>query len=247
MNKNRLLDFINRHKWFFKQHNNDTMTSVESIRKGFPFPVIAKHPGLPTYETIADVHLKLKANAASVPSKIGGGAHGLLGLILPPATYTLITNEIFWAPVNPGSLPVVADTATQYQISKQVRQHKEELRIWQEYRFTNQALKQQLLQTFDEAYVRGLRNYHTGYTNISTQHLMTYLYTTYGVITPADIEDNDSKMREPFDPTQPIETLFDEIESAFEYADAGQRPYNSEQVVSRAYLLILQIGMYPEA
>jgi hypothetical protein len=39
------------------------MTSIESIREGFPFITIAKQPGLPTYKTIAKVHLKLKANA----------------------------------------------------------------------------------------------------------------------------------------------------------------------------------------
>ena len=108
------------------------MTSVKSICKGFPFPIIAKQPGLPTYKTLAEVHLKLKANAASIPSEIGGGAHGLLGLILPPAPYTLLTNVPFTAPVNPGALPIIPDAATQYQISKQVQQHTKQLRIWQE-------------------------------------------------------------------------------------------------------------------
>jgi hypothetical protein len=35
-------------------------------------------------------------------------------------------------------------------------------------------------------------------------HILTYLYTTYGVITPIDIEDNDTKMRAPFDSTPPL-------------------------------------------
>jgi hypothetical protein len=77
--------------------------------------------------------------------------------------------------------------------------------------------------------------------------ILTHLYTTYGVITPIDIEDNDAKMRAPFDPTQPIELLFDQIETAVEFSDAGNRPYNPDQVVSRAYLLILQTGLYSDA
>jgi hypothetical protein len=47
------------------------MMSVESIREGFPFLTIAKQPGLPTYKTIAKVHLKLKVNAASAVSELG--------------------------------------------------------------------------------------------------------------------------------------------------------------------------------
>jgi hypothetical protein len=77
--------------------------------------------------------------------------------------------------------------------------------------------------------------------------LLTHLYNTYNVITPIDIEGNATKMREPFDPTLPIETLFDQIKSVVEFADAGNRTYNPEKVVSRAYLLILQTGMYPDA
>jgi hypothetical protein len=77
--------------------------------------------------------------------------------------------------------------------------------------------------------------------------ILTHLYTTYGVITPIDIEDNDAKMRAPFDPTQPIELLCDQIETAVKFADAGNRPSNADQVVSRAYLLILQTGLYSDA
>jgi hypothetical protein len=223
------------------------MTSVESIREGFPFITIAKQPGLPTYETIAEVHLKLKANAASVVSELGGGAHGLLGLVLPPATYATLTNVVFNTPVNPGTTPNIEAGGTAVQIHEVVRQHKENLRVWREYNATDKALQQQLINTFDEPYIRGLRDRHTSYNNVSAMRILTHLYTTYGVITPIDIEDNDAKMRAPFDPTQPIELLFDQIETAVEFADAGNRPYNPDQVVSRAYLLILQTGLYSDA
>jgi hypothetical protein len=76
------------------------MTSVESIREGFPFITTAKQPGLPTYAIITKVHLKLKANASSIVSELGGGAHGLLGLVLSPTTYAALTNAAFNAPIN---------------------------------------------------------------------------------------------------------------------------------------------------
>jgi hypothetical protein len=224
------------------------MTSVESIREGFSFITIAKQFGLPTYETIAEVHLKLKANAASVVSKLSGGAHGLLGLVLPPATYAILTNVVFNTPVNPGTTPNIEAGGTAVQIHEIVRQHKENLRVWREYNATDKALQQQLINTFDEPYIQGLRDWHTSYNNVSAMQILTHLYTTYGVITPIDIEDNnDAKMRAPFDPTQPIELLFDQIETATKFADAGNRPYNPDQVVSRAYLLIRQTGLYSDA
>jgi hypothetical protein len=100
-------DLINRHHELPKPTPTNTMTSVKSIREGFPFITIAKQPGLPTYKIIAEVHLKLKANASSIVSELGGGAHGLLGLVLPPATYATLTNGAFNAPVNPGTTPSI--------------------------------------------------------------------------------------------------------------------------------------------
>jgi hypothetical protein len=129
------------------------MTSVESICKGFPFSTIAKQPGLPRYETIAEVHLKLKANAASAVSELGGGAHGLLDLVLPPATYATLTNVIFNNSVNTGTTPNIEAGGTAVQIHEIVRQHKENLRVWREYKATNKALQQQLINTFDEPYI----------------------------------------------------------------------------------------------
>jgi hypothetical protein len=54
-------------------------------------------------------------------------------------------------------------------------------------------------------------------------------------------------MRTPFDSTRPIQLLFDQIETAVKFADTGNRPYNPDQVVSQAYLLILQTGLYSDA
>ena len=55
-------------------------TTVETIREGFPYPSIDKHPGCHTYTIISEVHKKLKTNSASVHSNLGGGQHGLLRL-----------------------------------------------------------------------------------------------------------------------------------------------------------------------
>ena len=58
-----------------------TMT-VEIIKAGFTYPTIESQPGLPFYQTILATHKKLKENAASVQSNLGGGRHRLLGLAL---------------------------------------------------------------------------------------------------------------------------------------------------------------------
>ena len=53
------------------------------------------------------------------------------------------------------------------------------------------------------------------------------MYNNYGIITPSDMEENDKRMRETFDATKPIETLFEQIEDAAEYADTANAVYNT--------------------
>ena len=142
----------------------------------FPHQSIPSQPGMPTYETIQETHMLLKANAASVQSELGGGAHGLLGLALSPTAYQTITGSPFVLPANPGTLPAIPALQTGPQINEFVRAHKEAIHVWREYIKTEKALKTQLLNTFDDIYFKGLRNRHTGYATTTLLQLIQYLY-----------------------------------------------------------------------
>ena len=146
-----------------------TGTTVEQIREGFHYPTLDRQPGLPSYNTINSVHTLLKTNAASVPSQLGGEQHGLLGLVLNNAIFNKLTGTDFIKPSNPGTVATIPTGSTGPQIDILVRNHKEQLREWQETTRTDQALQQQLIAVFDEEYLRGLRNMHTGYVGVTTQ------------------------------------------------------------------------------
>jgi hypothetical protein len=52
-------------------------------------------------------------------------------------------------------------------------------------------------------------------------------------------------LHQPYDPNQPIEALFDQIEEAISLAAAAQAPYCAAQIVSIAdTTLIFAIGMF---
>ena len=221
--------------------------SLESIKELFPHPVIPRQIGAPNYETINEVHTKLKANASSVPTTLGGGNHGHLGLMLGPATYLAITGNDFVIPANPGAQPTIAPGTTRPRADAIVRAHTTELRTYQEALRTDQALKQLLLDAFDDKYLRGLRNRHTAYAGSTALQLIQHLYTNYGVITQLDLNENETKMKTPYDPAQPIEVLYDQIESAMEFADSAGSAYTDTQIVTTAYLLIFRTGLYKDA
>ena len=87
-------------------------SSVEIICSTFEHQTIQPYTDEPDYDAIKSVHNNLKANAASIPSTLGGGKHGLLGLIMSNATYLLVSNTAFLHPTNPGLLPNIPTDAT---------------------------------------------------------------------------------------------------------------------------------------
>eukprot|EP00957_Ditylum_brightwellii_P169108 12871002-Ditylum_brightwellii.AAC.1 len=67
-----------------------------AVMNHFPVKDIPKQAG---------IHFNLNANAASVPSDLGGGAHGYLGLTIGGAEYQMLTDHAFVWPANPGVTP----------------------------------------------------------------------------------------------------------------------------------------------
>ena len=221
------------------------MTDSDSIKANFPYPIIPREPGLPDFKKINEVHTKGKANCASVPSTLGGGAHGLLGLGLTPATYLQLTGHAFAWPHNPGLLPqnVIGTSA---QMAEIVRRHKEELRVYRQVIATDLALKSQVLDAFDDIYFRGLRDRHTGFTSVTYMQMITHLYTNYGIITAVDIMENEKRMDSPYDPSIAIESYFDQIEDAVEFAEAGKSPFTTSQITTKAFIQMFATGLYKD-
>jgi hypothetical protein len=80
------------------------VAEMDPIAEVFPNPLLLPINGIPTYESIAELHIQLKANAASVQSNLGDGQLGLLPLTLPPEVYNTLSAVPFIAPVNPAAL-----------------------------------------------------------------------------------------------------------------------------------------------
>ena len=77
-------------------------TAVNYIDMYFEYKELTKIHGEPNYESIKCLHLQIKTNAGSVPSNLGGGNFGHLGLVVTQAKYALISNAPFVCPVHPG-------------------------------------------------------------------------------------------------------------------------------------------------
>eukprot|EP00957_Ditylum_brightwellii_P009314 704768-Ditylum_brightwellii.AAC.1 len=62
--------------------------SINGITKLFPHQILPTIVGQPTYQTIYEVHKFLVEIASTIPSMIGGGNHGHLGLVIKASKYS---------------------------------------------------------------------------------------------------------------------------------------------------------------
>ena len=224
---------------------SSSVPSVEDITNAFPTP-ITTITGEPNNESLKTLKEQLKANAASIPTTLGGGNNGYLGLILSPAAYTTITATQFVEPVYPGQHPNVPAGTSTANTSTIVRRHTKDLRQWRKFKKVNTALKNQLLSTLDDIYVRALKDRHVGYMNQSICTILQHLFDNYGNITPLELEDNDTKMRATWDPNSPFDCLIKQVEDSQDYANDGSQPYTAEQLLHIAYTLVFKTGLYFE-
>jgi hypothetical protein len=128
-----------------------------------------------------------------------------------------------------------------------LREHKANTNLFKEYIATDKALKQQVIAAVDAMYLKPLRNRITGFATATTLEMLTHLYTSYGRLTPADLQGNDTRLHNPYDPNQPIKSLSNQIEDAVALAAAAQAPYSPAKIVAIAYTLVFTTGMLPEA
>ena len=222
-----------------------TVPSIEDFTNAFPnhlSPIV----GEPTYQTLKELKNQLKANAASIPTTLGGGHHGYLGLILSPAAYATISPTAFTEPAYPGQHPTIPAGTNAATTSAIIRRHTEDTRQWREFKNVSTALKNQLLSAVDDIYVRALRDRHVGYMNQTIRNLLTHLFDNYGNITQLELEDNDTKMRALWDPNSPFDCLVQQLEDGQDYADDGGQPYTTDQLLRIAYTLVFKTGLYFE-
>jgi hypothetical protein len=77
-----------------------------------------------------------------------------------------------------------------------------------------------------------------GYANISARDMLDHLFETYGNITAVDLEINFEHMRWAWDPQQPVESPFKQIQDFDDYSEAGGVIIGHPQQINVGYAQI---------
>jgi hypothetical protein len=182
----------------------------------------------------------------SVASYEGGNRHGHLGIIMTNEEYFAIAFDVFPVPNNPGPLAAVVAGMTAAVIAEMTRLHREATQVYRTYHNVDQAIKKLIIESFDDAYLNDLSDEIVGYANCTSLQLLTHLLTYYAMIAPTELTQNYKRLNTPYDPNQPIEMLFQQIQDARAFAVAVGQPYGAAMIVNVAYTLIFNTGLFPD-
>jgi hypothetical protein len=154
--------------------------------------------GEPTYQKLAELRDCIYANASQIPTPLGGGRYGYLGVLIPVAEYIALPQTIaFVIPTDPGNVMAVGHAGTAHEIADAIRAHAEELCRYNEHDSLMQALRKQIIESVEENYIKSLRNKYTRYNAITPSEMLTHLFENYGKLTPEDIVMNENRLNKP--------------------------------------------------
>jgi hypothetical protein len=96
-------------------------------------------------------------------------------------------------------------------------------------------------------YLEVLNDYMVGSANITDRAMLDHLFITYGNINAVDLENNFEHMHLAWDPQQPVESLFKQIQDCAEYSEAGGVIIGHTQQINIGYAKIFATGHFMSA
>jgi hypothetical protein len=161
--------------------------------------------------------------------------------------YFAIAENVYPVPANPGPSDTVVTGMAAAIIAETTRLHREATQLYRTYHNVEQAIKKLIIESFDDAYLNALSKKNVGYANCTSLQLLTRLLTYYAMIAPTELTQNYERLNTPYDPNQPIETLFQQIQDTRAFAVAGGQPYGAAMIANVAYTLVFNTGLIPDA
>ena len=221
--------------------------AVNYISTYFEHPTLSKIHGEPTYNTLRILKNELMRNAASVPSDLGGGANGHLGLLLTPTEYVSVNAIAYLRPTHPGTL-VIPAASTLHESTRLREEHKQQVLEFRETVNVEKAMIKQIVHAIDSQYLDSLRNRTTDSIDAPIDTILIYLFTKYGSIDDDTLAHKEKLVREmQYNVQDPLITIYKEIEELEQLGKAANNPYLPSQLVTFALQIIKNTGDFEDS
>ena len=136
-----------------------TAGGIDYKATNFENPEVPKIYGAPKLGPLINLHTKIKANAMSVPTILGGGAHGHLVITVFPEEYAEVSQTLYNRPNTPPEFDI---SGTQYEIAQKRHEYDEKIRLFREIQGVERTLIQQIVSAIEPKFLQDLCSSNTG-------------------------------------------------------------------------------------
>ena len=183
----------------------------------------------------------------TVFSDFGGGHHGLLGLLLSPEDFALLSNVPFHRPQHPGQLQIPAGTP-QHEAIRFREEDRETICIFRETLAVETVLIKQVVNSIAPEYLQELRDPFTDKIDVTILEVLVHLFDTYGLVDSIAFEECENKVKTMFwTLSDPPVTIFNAIEDLVELAETANLPKRQAQIFNYNLALIRKTSDFEHA
>ena len=215
---------------------------VEAIVKIIETEGIQTIKGRPTCHSLIVLLNELGNGARNI--KCEYFQFGMLWCVHPPNIYQILTGETVTAPPVPGLFPAYEETATSTQNTLIQIQWQKQKELADMKENTDLALIQVAKEKLSPTYREQLVDLFVGVPERTFQAFFARVFQKWGRPTPMDIAANTQRMSAPWDPTQDIASLIEQIKDGAVFAYMVNHGKTDKDLVTIGEELILRSGHF---
>ena len=159
----------------------------DEIRK----ETVTKIHGQPTSHDLTNLEKEIISILANIPTMLGGGNHGHVGVIMNPTDYNTMTEGTdFVNPVNPGIYPAnLALNAAAGTRARAEAEHRELINQFETFEGVRLGTKDLILEAVDNEYLNEIEHDTLGFLNQTPRQMLQHLLTRGGSLDFADTKE----------------------------------------------------------
>jgi hypothetical protein len=210
----------------------------------FQHPTLTKINGDPTYTGLAKLEREIKANGKSVPSILGGGSQGHLGLVSSHESYDRVSPGVpFTRPVLPVLPNLANSTANQIAVAEEA--YAKTLHAFKTCSILERIIIQQVNTAVDPDCLANLIDDETGLLEGPVHNIMKHLFETYRAITPQTLTSAKAALETTtYNHAKPIANVFTAINEYANMADAANSGETPTQLINIGLIIITRSTLF---
>eukprot|EP00957_Ditylum_brightwellii_P134228 10233304-Ditylum_brightwellii.AAC.1 len=130
--------------------------------------------GEPDYAAINAIIQQLYKNTATIPSSLGGGAHGYIGLVMEPTLYSSLSATAYNAPGAPTRTMLPGNASSQVRYNED-NHYRKELDIYENHITMDNVMKKQIQEVVEDVYIQQLCHKYSTYLGVTARNVLDHL------------------------------------------------------------------------